>query len=316
MFLLPILLLQKSDIQDEIIANQTRLGKLGMPSTKADLAKFEPTSASISADKQFEMLGDSVREFATARFQKKPLPKLDWHKLTAGIDKLTGQPTSFFAIKIGDLMTFPKYSRGKLLAKELTAQAEADLKSGNKTRCLKLLKTAHALSTHSSWNQEFIGVLSARAAFAVYIASVKRVAASQRTWLVAHPELFRPLSQPNFRYIFDRDFVDTVVMVGKAFPVTKQTLPKNQTELRGLLCSLQNWQVLYPKIQKSKDWSDASKGYLEVEAKLKHVETGTKIEGEEEDAKFTMTADFLAGAQKLDEKLAQMNQELAEFGKR
>lgn len=316
MVLIPTLLILKPDIRDEIIVTQNRLGKLGLPSTKADLAKFEPTSASIAADKQFTRVADSVGAFANARFQKQPLPELDWDKVSASTDKLTGQSTLFFAIKIGDLMTFPKYSRGKMLTKELTAQADADAKSGNKTRCLKLLKTAHALSTHKSWNQEFIGVLSARAAFAIYVASVKRVAKIQPKWLNAHPELLRPLGQPNFRFIFDRDFVDTVVMVGKAFPVTKQTLLKNQIEIQGLLSSLQNWQILYPKIYKSKNWSDASMGYLGVEAKLKHIETGTKIEGEDEDAKFTMTADFLAGAQKLDEKLAQMNLELTEVGKR
>lgn len=316
------LLLYKLDIRDEIIATQIRLGTLGLPATKADRAKFEPTPASLVADKQFAKLGDSVRPLANARFQKQSLPKFEWEQLSSGIDKLTAQPTSFFAFKIGDLLSFPKYARGKMLAKELAAQAEADAKAGNKARCLRLLKTAHNLSTHKSWNQEFIGVLSDRATFAIYVASVKRVAATQPTWLKGRSELFSPLANPDFRSIFRRDYIMMMDLFNLGFPLTKVKLPKDDKELVALHQALLNWEILYPKIEKARTWSEAQAGYQRAEPLLKNMEVGTESEEEEANEKFTMTEDFLNTKQNLnikqnfDDKLAQMNRELAAIGKR
>ena len=309
------LLLCKPDIRDEIIATQLRLGKLGLPASKADREKFQPTPASVVADKQFAKLGDSVRPFANARAQKQPLPKLDWNQLSTAIDKLTSQPTSFFAIKIGDLLSFPRYARGKMLSKELAAQAEAEAKAGNKARCLKLLNSAHALSTNKSWNQEFVGVFSARAAFAIYVASVKRVAALQPSWLKGHPELFRPLGQPDFRSIFRRDYVMMMDLFSLGFPLTKEKLPKDEKDLRAVHQALLNWEILYPKIEKAKTWNDAQKGYKLAEPLMKNIEVGAQPDEDQSNEKFTMTEDFLNSKQNLDAKLAQMNQDLAKIGK-
>lgn len=310
------LLICKPDIGDEIIATQARLGKLGLPATSADRAKFDPTQASLVADKQFAKLGDSVRSLANARLQERPLPKFDWEPLCSGIDKLTAQPTPFFAFKIGDLLSFPKYARGKMLAKEFAVQAEADAKAGNKSRCLKLLKTSHDLSTHKSWNQEFIGVLSARAAFAIYVASVKRVAATRPTWLKGHYELFSPLAHPDFRSIFRRDYVTMMDMFNLGFPLTKAKLPKDERELVALHQTLLNWEILYPKIEKAKTWNEAKAGYQLAEPLMKNIEVGTEPDEDQTNEKFTMTEDFLNTKQDLEDKLVQMNRELAEVGKR
>jgi hypothetical protein len=49
---------------------------------------------------------------------------------------------------------------------------------------------------------------------------------------------------------------------------------------------------------------------------MKNIEVGTESEEEEANEKFTMTEDFLNTKQNLDDKLAQMNRELAALGKR
>lgn len=310
------LLLIITDIRDEIIATQIRLGKLGLPSTSADRAKFEPSSASLAADKQFAKLGDSVRPLANARFQKQPLPKLDWELLSSSIDKLTATPTLFFAFKIGDLLSFPKYARGKMLAKELAKQSEVDAQAGNKARCLKLLKTAHDLSTHKSWNQEFVGVLSGRAAFAIYVQSVKRVASTQPAWLKGHPELLSPLNHPDFRSIFRRDYVMMMELFNLGFPLTKAKLPTSSNELVPLHQALLNWEILYPRIEKAKSWNEAKAGYQRAYPSMKNIEVGTESEEEKSGEKFTMTEDFLSTKQNLEDKLIQMNRALAAVGKR
>ncbi len=309
------LLLCKPDIRDEIISAQVRLGKLGLPSTKSDLAKFDPSPSEVIADKKFASLANSVRPLATARYQKQPLPMLDWDRLSESIDKLTSQPTSFFAVKTGDLMSFPRYSRGKTLARELTTQAEVDAKSGNKSRCLKLLRTAHALSTHISWNQELVGVFSGRAAFGMYVGSIKRIAMIQPRWITNHSELLRPLANSNFERLFTREYLSTLKTVGNTFPLEKETLPRGKRELEGLLTGLQNWELLYPKIKSAKSWSEAAKGYASVITRMKNIEVGTKIEGENNQEKFTLTLDVLSDTAEIDAKLKQMNSELAAVGK-
>ncbi|MEI7576741.1 MAG: hypothetical protein WCK51_07600 [Armatimonadota bacterium] len=310
------LLICKPDIGDEIIATQVRLGKLGLPASKADLAKFDPTPVAIAADKQFAGLANSVRPLATARYQKQPLPTIDWNRLSASIDKLTSQQTSFFAVKVGDLLSFPRYSSGKALTKELAAQAEADASSGNKVRCLKLLKTAHALSTHISWNQDFVGVFSGRAAFGIYVGSMKRVAMIRPLWLKGHPELFRPLGNSNFSLLFKREYISTLKTVGNTFPLEKQALPKDKRSLEGLLVGLQNWELMYPKVKSANSWSEAAKGYSSVFTKMRNIEVGTKTQGASSEDKFTMTPDMLIDGALIDAKLAQMNQDLAKIGKR
>lgn len=310
------ILLCKPDIRDEIIATQIRLGKLGLPATKADLAKFDPSPSEIIADKKFASLANSVRPLATARYQKQPLPFLDWDRLSESIDNLTSRPTSFFAVKTGDLMSFPRYSRGKTLARELTTQAEVDAKSGNKTRCLKLLKTAHALATHKSWDQEFVGVFSGRAAFGMYVGSIKRITKTRPQWLTNHSELLRPLANSNFELLFKREYLSSLKTVGNTFPLEKETLPKGKRELEALLTGLQNWELLYPRIKSAKSWSEAAKGYASVITKMKNIEVGTKIEGESNQEKFTLTPDVLRDTAEIDAKLKQMNSELAEVGKR
>ncbi|OWU65298.1 MAG: hypothetical protein CBB60_005425 [Armatimonadetes bacterium Cent15-Ar3] len=310
------LLFCKPDIRDEIIATQTRLGKIGLPATKADLAKLDPSPSEVIADKKFASLANSVRPLATARYQKQPLPMLDWDRLTESIDNLTSRPTSFFAVKTGDLMSFPRYSRGKTLAKELTTQAELDAKSGKKTRCLKLIRTAHALSTHISWNQEFVGVFSGRAAFGMYVGSIKRVAKTQPQWLTNHPELLRPLTNSNFDLLFKREYLSTLKTVGNTFPLEKETLPRGKRELEALLTGLQNWELLYPKIRSAKSWSEAARGYASVITKMKNIEVGTKFDDETNQEKFTLTLDLLSDTAEIDAKLKQMNSELAAVGKR
>jgi hypothetical protein len=298
------LLLIKPDIKDEVLASQARLGKLGLPVTKAALQEY---SASSTTRRSHEVLRSIVAQFKPGQTPgaMEPLQQIDWEAALAKLRPLGSQADPLTIDDPADLMTgltgFPGQATCKALFKEMVKKA-FDSKTPEDQR-VELLTVARQLMLNKGWNRSLVPQFVVAAMQAIYVKGATGFAKTNPTWFYKHKELAAPFPAPDFNAILKGEFVTTAYIVSGNFPLTDRKSFKRDFKPDWILMAFRNWEILYPSAK-------GVKSFLELQAALKECKPRLKAVPEDgEKVYFTIPLD--ADYKKVGENAAKRNAELA-----
>ena len=295
------LLLINPDIKDEVLASQARLGKLGLPVTKAALQEY---SASLTTRRSHEVLRSIVAQFKPGQTPgaMEPLQQIDWEAALVKLRPLGSQVDPLTIDDPADPMTgFPGQATCKALFKEMVKKA-FDSKTPEDQR-IELLTVARQLMLNKGWNRSLVPQFVVAAMQAIYVKGATGFAKTNPTWFSKHQELAAPFPAPDFNAILKGEFVTTAYIVAGNFPLTDRKSFKRDFKADWIQMAFLNWEILYPKAK-------GVKSFFELQAALKECQPRLKAVSEDgEKVYFTIPLD--ADYQKVGENAAKRNAELS-----
>jgi hypothetical protein len=247
----------------EVLAAQERAILAGLPITVEARAAYGATEKTLEAklllesmSSEISLLGDQY-ESQTA--------ELNWNSLESRLNQLIANPD--FSLRAGAVGQVPLVAATNRLSKVMLAEAERRVQSGDWSNGISLYQQFRAYAKHGAFQQTFISMLIGMANWKRLVDSLTRL--ETRGLNVLPTELVKPPSEPEIRSVLNYEFLfqwDQLSPEDQVTPVQAQRM--RSKERSKIYIFLENWALLYPRLENSKGIIEVATGNQHLRSEL------------------------------------------------